>query len=436
VPEIPPNSSKQNWVDYIPLWCILGWAVSAPVSIAVSQVFIGLSFAAILLKITFRLAVIPHSMREPVQKKSPSNPVSDSPLPNSKSTSILLLAIAIWLLSQIPSLLASPEPKISWLGFGSSEWLIILCLSVLWSGATNRWIFRWMLGLGIVSSIAAIYALWQHFQGWNDITGQSLVTMGQFSRAEGFFNSCMTLAGFQLAIFSVIGTLTISKLPPKPKWIWGLISLLVGLSLVTTYARGAWIAAIIIILILLINSRVRHCWIWFMSIMIAVIGILLLMPETLGRLESVFQIKNSGRLALWQGAIEMWKSHPWTGIGIGRFQEVFPTVYNGSSFVDSYCHAHSDPLNRLTETGIVGFTGALVFWGVIAWMGWQAWKTENPNARVLAGQAASMGLLALWIAGWSQCYYTDAEVGAVWWFMVGMTGISGSNISKNGNELE
>ena len=435
--------SKQ-WSDRIPLWCILGWAVSAPVSIAVSQVFIGLSFAAIMVKIIFKLPdIIPHLMREPVRNNCPKNPIATILLPGGKSTIILLIAIAIWLLSQIPSLLISPEPALSWQGFGSSEWLIILCLAVLWSGANDKWIVRWILGLGVVSSVVALYTLWQHSNGWNDVTGQSLTQMGMFFRAEGFFSSCLTLAGFQLAVLGLVGTVAF-HLPPcycrgekkgglpstsrfliNSEWFWGLILVLVGLSLVTTYARGAWVAAIVILILLIVNKKGwKYRWVWLVATILLVVGVLLLLPEALGRLESVFQIKGSGRLALWQGAIEMWRNHPWTGIGIGRFQEVFPKVFSGSGFVDSYCHAHSDPLNRLAETGIIGILGALVLWGVIAWMGWRIWRTNNPNLRVILGQAGAVGLLALWIAGWSQCYYTDAEVGAVWWFMVGLIGIA------------
>ena len=409
------SSVSERWSAHFPCWCILGWAVSAPVSIAVSQVFIGLSFTAVLIRIVFQL----------LRKKSPENPIATILLPDGKSTIIFLITIGIWLMSQIPSLLFSPEPAVSWQGFGSSEWLIILSLSVLWSGANDKWIIRWILGLGVVSSVVAVYALWQHFNGWNYVTGQSLTPMGLFYRAEGFFSSCMTLAGFQLAIFSVVGTIAISKLSPKPRWMWGLIPVLVGLSLVTTYTRGAWVAAIIVLVILLVRMKGwKQCWLWLAATVLIVIGVIFLMPETLGRLESAFQINGSGRLSLWQGAVEMWRSHPWTGIGIGRFQEVFPTIYSGSGFVDSYCHAHSDPLNRLAETGIMGILGAVVLWGVIAWMGWRLWRVGNPSVRTVLGQAGAIGLLALWIAGWSQCYYTDAEVGAMWWFMVGLMGIA------------
>ena len=103
--------------------------------------------------------------------------------------------------------------------------------------------------------------------------------------------------------------------------------------------------------------------------------------------------------------------------------EWFPEYFQGGAYVRSFCHAHSDPLNRMAETGMLGVLGMLWMWGVLLLMGIRLWRLKSNEPIIMVGRGAAIGLLALWVAGWSQCYYTDAEVGALWWFMVGLMGL-------------
>jgi O-antigen ligase len=405
---LPATTSKPHWADVLPAICIFGWTLTAPVSITVSQVFIGMSFAAVIIRIPLRRA---------------------APVLHPK---MLLISIAGWLLLQIPSVLASPHPTSSWIGFGSSDWLIVLCLAVWWSDPSDRWLLVWCLGLGIASSCAALYALWQHFAGVDLVRAETLTSMGPFFRAQGFFDFYLTFAGVQLAVLMITGTLAMSSSTLKSKHIWILFAVPIALSLWATYGRGAWVGALVALIVaaFLTGGLRRGLW-WVGTVACAALVVALVVPESAGRLATVFQLGESGRMALWRGAVRMFAHHPITGVGINQFQEVFPNVYYGQGYLDSFCHAHSDPLNRLAETGIVGIIGAIVLWIVLSWMGWNLWRSRTKDVGVTIGKAAAIGLLALWVAGWSQCYYTDAEVGAVWWFMVGLLALSYRKISAD-----
>jgi O-antigen ligase len=398
------------WLDWLPAVFILCWTLAAPVSIAVSQVFIGLAFAAVLVRLVFsrfRTGFF-------TQNK------------------LLLVGIGVWLLSQLPSVLFSPDTAVSWRGLGESDWLILLCLAVVWSEPSERWVLWWLRGLGLSCSIAAIYAIWQHFQGWDLVRDEVLIGMGIFFRGEGFLGFYLTFAGVQLVVFGMLVTVMVSKLFGKIKWYWVVFTVLVGLSLWVTYARGAWVGAVVGLLVLGFGTGGwRRGLIWFGTIVVVAVLVVLLVPEVSGRIESLLQLGDSGRGALWRGALLMVNDQPLTGIGIGRFQEMFPSVFNGSVYVDSYCHAHSDPLNRLAETGVIGVMGMMITWGILCWMGWRVWRFRTSSQLVMIGRGSSIGLLMLWVAGWSQCYYTDAEVGALWWFVVGLLGVGYSYIIRN-----
>ena len=410
VVDYPGNSKVVRWGDKLPLVLILCWAVSAPVSIAVSQVFIGLSFAAVVFRYVVRLI-----FKAPV----------DDFHPFKNATVWLLIAIGVWVVTQIPSVLTSPDPGRSWFGFGQSDWLMLLCLAILWSGANDRWIIGWMVGLGISSSCAGLHGVWQHFMGWDYVRDEALIGMGPFFRAEGFFDFYLTFAGVQLGVLGLMIRLAFWKGSTIPRWYWWMFAVLIGLSLWATYGRGAWVGAMVALCVVALGTGGwKRLLIWVAGAAVVVAVIFIVVPEAGGRIGSVFQVADSGRAALWRGAIQMFEDHPITGIGIGRFQEVFPSVFQGGGYVDSFCHAHSDPLNRLAETGIMGVLGMVMMWGVLGWMGWKVWRERHSGIMIIVGQAAAIGLLGLWVAGWSQCYITDAEVGAVWWFMVGLLGVS------------
>jgi O-antigen ligase len=52
--------------------------------------------------------------------------------------------------------------------------------------------------------------------------------------------------------------------------------------------------------------------------------------------------------------LSMWKSHPWWGTGPGSFAAVFPYYQSVSLEKHFFAHAHCEPLEFLTEYGLLG----------------------------------------------------------------------------------
>lgn len=75
--------------------------------------------------------------------------------------------------------------------------------------------------------------------------------------------------------------------------------------------------------------------------------------------------QTSGRLYFWQTAIEMFKSQPFTGIGLGGYGEAFPFFDRGLS-LENTRYSHSLVFKLLAESGMLGLL-AFVIWGVRYW---------------------------------------------------------------------
>ena len=78
------------------------------------------------------------------------------------------------------------------------------------------------------------------------------------------------------------------------------------------------------------------------------------------RIRSIFnwtgEAGNTGRLLLWENALNLWKSSPWFGIGPSQ---------TGSWGVEAICVTESGVLKRLAELGVIGFGIFYYFLSVI-----------------------------------------------------------------------
>ncbi|MEA3305689.1 MAG: O-antigen ligase family protein, partial [Candidatus Omnitrophota bacterium] len=63
-----------------------------------------------------------------------------------------------------------------------------------------------------------------------------------------------------------------------------------------------------------------------------------------------------GRLPIWQGTAELIKDYPMFGTGLGTFNYIFPKYQPAGIISKHYTYAHSDFLELLSETGIIGFS--------------------------------------------------------------------------------
>jgi len=96
------------------------------------------------------------------------------------------------------------------------------------------------------------------------------------------------------------------------------------------------------------------------------------------------------RFAHWQAAQDMARYHPWLGVGLGNYEPVYPG-YQLINWPYPLGHAHNIYLNMLAETGIIGLLAYLGLWAVVFAVTWRA-------TRALSGwrRAVAIGLLGAW----------------------------------------
>jgi len=69
------------------------------------------------------------------------------------------------------------------------------------------------------------------------------------------------------------------------------------------------------------------------------------------------------RVAVYRATFTLWSQFPWTGTGLGTFLEAYPLA-DGPDLGLTWFHAHSDPLELLATTGVVG--GLLLLLGAVS----------------------------------------------------------------------
>ncbi len=86
-------------------------------------------------------------------------------------------------------------------------------------------------------------------------------------------------------------------------------------------------------------------------LIVAAIGL----QQGLGRwmATSSHELTWNDRLLGYEAALDLWRQFPWTGTGLGSFQEAFSLV-EPSEFNVMWFHAHSDVLELPVTTGAVG----------------------------------------------------------------------------------
>jgi O-antigen ligase len=367
---------------------------------------------------------------------------------------ILLLSLVAWLLRMAASRqVVIPHPPLLfvwllWLGVILVSWLVALSL-----GAALTESLKWLEMLALYLVFAAVverrHIPWLVVAILLAGTAQALLGLhqflfrvgpegfllfgGRFLRAFGTFRQPNPFAGYLGLVLPIALSLVLwglsARLPPtvdrQPRsdigpithspWLIALLSALAfGLMLAALYAsqsRGAWIgfAAALVAVSLVRGGRTAGLFgLFFGAFAIAgAIGAFQALPPAIiqrfGDALTVLRIPDIAttevtdanfaaieRLAHWQAAIDMWRDHPWLGVGFGNYPVVYP-AYAIGRWLNPLGHAHNYYLNVGAETGLVGFLAYGLFWLAAFGLGWMAVRRSSGFQRAVA--AGAVGVL-------------------------------------------
>lgn len=362
-----------------------------------------------------------------------------------------LVIVFAFLLLQALSIPLGIHPARSLDFFPHYSWVLLFPFLFfgLFSDSTARiWTARVLL---ISGAIAGYYGAVQHvFEGAWVLHEPEPLPGGGFI-AVGTLGHHLTYAGVMLPIFFLGIGMCFEK---ARRALWIVATVGVGLGVIFSFARTAWVGWVAAML-LFGFFRGRKAFFGVSGGLVALIGTGLLFNASLQqRLISILHIGDLPRVRLWLTALHIGRDYPILGAGIGSFGSLFPTYKIPGEYM-AHGHPHSDPLNYLVETGILG---------VLAWIGiWVAYFRDarpagprhatapSPNTGVAVaaapGTAATSlvppadpalwamadalrcGAFALVIAGLGQCYSSDEEVAQVWWCTVAL-GLAFARLSR------
>lgn len=138
------------------------------------------------------------------------------------------------------------------------------------------------------------------------------------------------------------------------------------LTSILTFSRGGLLVLILIFILymfLLNHQPIKQLKLVLGSLFTVLLGTYILVTFMKFDLYGILEARmndfsndgGSGRLDLWGRALDVFASHPWTGIGANNFLD-----YNQSQFGDTL-HVHNTFLEILAESGIIGILCFLLF---------------------------------------------------------------------------
>ena len=291
--------------------------------------------------------------------------------------------------------------------------LFFAILNNLYRQESTRWVTLTLIG---VATLISIYAAYQWLTGSHHIwwIEQSPTYEG---RASGTYICPNHLAGLvEMVLPMALAYTLIGRFHHMPRLFLGYAccTLLVGLA--ASQSRGGWVAAgvALAVLLLLLVQRPGYRLI---SLVCALVLALAASYFYYHSFQTRRRVENSTfittgyfqdmRYRLWLAACQMWRDHPWWGVGPGHYDQRYRSYRQAHEFSDVRPeYAHNDYLNTLADYGLAGVLLVAWPWTALGWGVFRSWrfirrepselrsKNSNKSALVLG---ASLGLVALLI---------------------------------------
>lgn len=306
---------------------------------------------------------------------------------------------------------------------GSQRWMFLLATHsfalALWPPSIKGYKFFLFF-----TSVVAVYAIFQ------SITGIDLMRPGSnravqpldleaaipLWRSAGFYGSPLQY-GYNFGQFVCL-PLAMVLLMAREKstrngifWFSLIAYVLISLSIVTTFTRGAWIASGLahLLMAFIVSWRLAAC---LSGIGGAVLAILFFTVEQFRlRVLTFFDFNyasNSDRLLLWKANLQMFKDYPILGIGYQENETRSGEYLARLGYPDAFTgHAHSNYLQMLAGTGITGFVTYMFLISFMLWLTWRLWKALPKD--MIWQRAIALGALGaqiqLHIGGFTECNF-------------------------------
>lgn len=202
-----------------------------------------------------------------------------------------------------------------------------------------------------------------------------------------------------------------------------LLAAVMGLGVLLSFTRGAWIGVFLALLAVAVIARHRQLLLAIGGLVVA--GLALIPFVNVDRLTSMFNFStqdNTGvaRGKIWSSAINILRDHPFTGIGQDQF--LYADAKYGVPQLRFFetSHPHNWVLDFWLRLGMPGLAWAFIALGYFLWQGIQLWQ----SLRGTALGALTLGLVASMIDfavhGLLDMAYFTMDLAVTFWLTMGL----------------
>ena len=336
----------------------------------------------------------------------------------------LNLPIFLYVVTLVISVIFSPFKAHSLLAF-KEEWLLLVFFLVVNNIEEEVKVKKLLTILIAVSTLVGFYAIWQHYFGMDLYRNRLLEPRGGVFISLGLFGHHLTFGGYYMLVFLLASVFLLNA---KRAGVYRIVDfsapIVLGFSLIFSYARSAWLGGVMGILTFGFLKGGKFILFLVLGVFVLCLLIYVIEPTSWDRIKEIDFSKNkpeSTRIRLWQTSINMIKDKPIWGIGLGNFGKLF-NRYKVEGIYDTTCHPHNDFLNVAVNSGLLGLLAYLSMWAIFLY---STIKVTIKNRKTGFGNSVQMGgivaIVAFLFASLFQCYYTDAEVNMLIMFILGLT---------------
>lgn len=336
----------------------------------------------------------------------------------------LNLPILLYVAALVIAVLLSPFKMHSLSAF-KEEWLLLIFFLIVNNVKEEGRVEKLLTILIAVSTLVGLYAIWQHYSGMDLYRNELLEPRGSVFISLGFFSHHLTFGGYLMLVLLLASVLFLhAKRAGVHRIIDVCAPVVLGLSLVFSYARSAWLGVAMGILAFGVLKGGKFILLMMVGICVLALLIYVIEPTSWERVKEISLSKDkpeSTRIRLWQTSVRMIKESPVWGVGLGGWGVLFDD-YKVEGVYAATCHPHNDYLNVGVNTGLLGLLAYLSIWVVFLY---STVRSVLKDASSRLARSVQMGGIAATVAflfaGLLQCYYTDAEVNMLVMFILGLT---------------
>ncbi len=274
-----------------------------------------------------------------------------------------------------------------------------------------------------VAAIIGIDGLIQFFTGHDLFYARPVIPFANFNALTAQFKNSNNLASYLGFVTPVALAMAVTATTQRSRWIFWPLTITLGACLLLTFSRGAWLALLCGLLLMIVISRP---WKMLLLALLIFVMAIFINSSLSARAIPVLSLATgqptagfSERSELMGIGFQLIRENPFFGKGLGTFMD-----YSGQRVVNTHAdYAHNCYLQMWAESGIFSLLAFLLFLGILLGKGLKAFKrSSDPLLLGLLG-----GIFAFLIHSFFDTQFYSVSQSFLLWSMLGVLAAATQN---------